>query len=96
MDEIADLTLIEERLKKILWDKFNIDLSFWDENKVDADLLSTTVGLVPRDLIYLLYYVEKEFNIKIKDEDIINRKFSSLKNIKDIILDSYSIDEIKY
>lgn len=73
-------------LNNIFKNRFNIDL-FNNENdlSIDDNLLGSKFELRARDLIYLLYDVEKEFNIIISEEDIGNIKFNTVNNILAII-----------
>lgn len=51
----------------------------------DRSLLNPEVGLEPRDLIYLFFELQKEFGIRFKEEDILERKFHMLNNIKQAV-----------
>ncbi|MBD7912579.1 peptide maturation system acyl carrier-related protein [Clostridium cibarium] len=90
---ITDLTLKDKKLKKIFCDRFKIESKFWNEDNAKAHLLSSTIGLAPRDLIYLLFDVEKEFDIKIEDKYIVSGEFCSFNNIKNIILEQLNTEE---
>lgn len=87
MNTTIDSTLIEKQLKEIINVRFNISPDFWNEDTIETPLLTSKVGLLPRDLVYLLFDIENKFNIKIKDEYIINGQFNSFKNIKNILLE---------
>lgn len=73
---------VELKLNKIFIDKFNIN--FLDSKsgiKKKDNLLGYKFKFQPRDLIYLLYYIEEEFNITITEQDISSIKFNTLDNI---------------
>lgn len=74
------------KLNNIFKKRFNIDLF---DNKSDININDNLLGknfrLKARDLIYLLYDIEKEFNIVISEDDIDNIKFNTINNIISII-----------
>ena len=77
---------VELKLNKIFIDKFNIN--FLDNRsgiEKQDDLLGYKFKFHPRDLIYLLYYIEEEFNITITEQDITSIKFNTLDTILFII-----------
>ena len=76
---------IINRLKKTFKDRFFIDLSEYTNSDLSKELLSGAFKLSPGSLIYLFFDVEKEFNIRIPEEDIAYGKFNSFNNIVDIV-----------
>lgn len=74
------------KLNNIFKKRFDIDLF---DNKSDININDNLLGknfrLKARDLIYLLYDIEKEFNIVISEDDIDNIKFNTINNIISII-----------
>ncbi|WP_024831768.1 peptide maturation system acyl carrier-related protein [Ruminiclostridium josui] len=77
---------ITEKLNKIFKNRFEIDL-FSEELAVNIDdnILGKKFRFRARDLIYLVYDIEKEFNIIITDEDIDDIKLNTLRNIITVI-----------
>lgn len=77
---------INTRLNNIFKNKFNIDL-FNNEININIydNLLGNKFKLAPRDLFYLLCYIEKEFDITISEDDINNIQFNTISNIIKII-----------
>lgn len=95
MDNFSENEDINIRLNNIFKTKFSIDLF---DNRCDTSINDNLLGkkfkLTPRDLIYLLDYVEKEFNITITDYDIDNIKFNTINNILQIIKSKSTAKEI--
>ncbi len=77
---------INIKLNNIFKNKFDIDL-FDNKNdiSINDNLLGKNFRLKARDLIYLLYDIEKEFNIVISEDDIDNIEFNTISNIINII-----------
>lgn len=74
-----------EKLKRIFKDIVRLDFDNMEALYLDKHLLSQIFGLKPRDLIYLLFAIEKEFNITIPQQDIAEGKFSTFNSIYSII-----------
>lgn len=51
----------------------------------EEPLLGEKYCLAPRDLLYLFFDIEKEFGITIPEDDILAKKFNSIKNLIGII-----------
>ncbi len=81
-----DKNYVTEKLNKIFKNRFEIDL-FSNELGVNMDdnVLGKKLKFRARDLIYLVYEIEKEFNITISDEDIDETKINTIRNIITII-----------
>ncbi|ASR49416.1 hypothetical protein B4V02_23405 [Paenibacillus kribbensis] len=78
LDIAATLNTLFFELFKV--DKTKLISSYWDE-----DLMGERVGLAPRDLLYLFTEIEREFNILIPEEDVVQGHFRSLKGIEGVI-----------
>lgn len=65
-------------LKKILFDVFSVDIK---ERDFDKLLLSSEIGLCPRDLLYLLIEIEKKFDVNLTSDDISNGCLKTFNNI---------------
>jgi peptide maturation system acyl carrier-related protein len=76
---------IEERLKNIFKSRFDKDMDKYNESILDKELLGFDIGMKPRDLLYLFFDIEKEFDIKIPEKDIVEKKFNSFNNITAVI-----------
>lgn len=72
-------------LKNIFARRFDIDMEQKEGALLDKHLLGIDIGLEPRDLIYLYFDIEKEFDINIPDEDVAEGKFNTFNNIAEII-----------
>lgn len=86
MNKFSENIDINVKLNNIFKNRFDIDL-FNNERNIDIDdnLLQRKFKLRARDLMYLLYDVEKEFNLTISEDDIDNIKFNTIRNIINII-----------
>ncbi len=81
----TDKIMIKETLSKIFNERFKINISNkWNEVQ-DLHFLSNKFGMAPRDLLYLHYDIEREFDINISEEHIVNDRFTTLNNIIQII-----------
>lgn len=86
MNNFVENIDINKRLNIIFKNRFDIDLFNNELNiNIDDNLLGSKFKLAPRDLIYLLYDVEKEFSITISKDDIDNIEFNTINNIINII-----------
>lgn len=74
-----------EKLKKIFKDRFSIHLNQFGDDSLDKNLLSHEMGLSARDLVYIFFDVEKEFEITIPQNYIAEGRFNTFNNILDII-----------
>lgn len=81
----TDEIMIREILYKIFNERFKIDISNKWNDVQDLHFLSNKFGMAPRDLLYLHSDIEREFNIRISEEHIVNDKFTTLNNIIQII-----------
>ncbi|GAA0114756.1 acyl carrier protein [Clostridium senegalense] len=80
---------INVRLNNILKKRFDVDLFNNEYNiNINDNLLGRKFKLRARDLIYLLYDIEKEFDIEISEFHIDNIKFNNINNIINIINDA--------
>ncbi len=76
---------IEERLKKLFRVRLNIDFDKYDRSFLGKLLLGREICMTPRDLLYVFFDVEKEFEVKIPQSDIVSGKFITFNNIYEII-----------
>ncbi|WP_313563152.1 peptide maturation system acyl carrier-related protein [Ruminiclostridium cellobioparum] len=73
------------RLKIIFKERFNIDVDQKESTFFDRNLLYKEIGLEARDLLYLFFDIEKEYNITIPEEVIVDGKFNTFNKIVEII-----------
>ncbi|MFZ5986131.1 MAG: peptide maturation system acyl carrier-related protein [Bacillota bacterium] len=85
MNKHAVLDDIKSKLIRIFRDRYNIDLSSGDEGSFSKELMGKEIRLLPRDLLYLFFDVEREFGIQIPEGEIINGNFRSINSIIGII-----------
>lgn len=76
---------IEQKLKDILSRGFGISPGSWTKARARSNFLSRDFLLVPSDLLFLFFEIEKEFGIKIPQEAVVSGKFNSFQNITEII-----------
>lgn len=78
---------VVNRIKNILNKRFMIDTKIVEDNeKWNKNLLGRPYAFTARDLMYLFFEIENEFNIHIEKEDILSEKFSNLEGIVNIVL----------
>ncbi|MCX7745303.1 MAG: peptide maturation system acyl carrier-related protein [Clostridia bacterium] len=82
-----------EKLKSIFFNRFEMNLSKCSQEDFDRALLGSFFNLAPRDLIYLFFDIEKEFNINIPQDEIVEGRFNTINNIADMIDKQLSIKE---
>lgn len=59
-----------------------IDFQEVNENEL---LLGSTLNITPRELVLILFDIEREFNIKIDEKDIVEGMFKTYKQIKGVV-----------
>lgn len=85
---------VTKKLLKIFKERFDMNLSEnWEEIQ-DYHLMGSKVRLVARDMLYLYFDIEKEFGIRISEENVVNGKFSTLRNIIQIVCCELESDKI--
>lgn len=85
MDNSVKINEIRTRLNEIFKARLKLDLDSSGENISDGYLLGQEIHLAPRDLLYLLLDIEKEFAVTIPEQEIVAGKFNSFNNIVEII-----------
>ncbi len=75
------------RINNILEERFGVDpkLIINDEDR-KKNLLGGKFGFTPRELLYLFFEIENEFNIHIEDDDVISEKFNNIEGIVSTVL----------
>lgn len=76
---------ILERLNAIIYKLFNIDIDISSNNIKSVDIFTDKYFLQPRDLVYLFFETQKEFNIRIPQSSIINGCFRTINGIMEIV-----------
>lgn len=82
--ELEDNNILN-RIERIIEDKFNISINKISEDYINENLLGKRIRLEARDLLYLLFEVEKEFNIRIPEESISAEEFATLNGIAQVV-----------
>ena len=67
---------IKHNLKKIILEQFNID-----EDKLGKVDKLYLLGLMPRDVLRLVLYIENEYDIHFTENELVENKFDSIENI---------------
>lgn len=75
---------IENKLFQIFKKRTKIDFEAHKELQ-NKNVFDVEINLQPRELVYILYDIEKEFNIKVPDHYLINKKFCSFEMIEKIV-----------
>lgn len=73
-----------EEIKVLINKNFDVPLDILNESK-NISLLSSKIGLLPRDLLKLIVLLEEEYSIKITENEIIGTRVDYLKNLVRII-----------
>lgn len=76
------MNVMADKLKNVILGLFNLELQ---EKDFDKLLLSSEIGLSPRDLLYLLFEIEERFNIKISEEQIIKGDLKTVNSILSLL-----------
>lgn len=86
MKDYYNKGLVIAKLKKIFTDRCNFSYDKYDEEYLGKNLLGYEINLNARDLVYIFFDIENEFEISIPESFIINGNFSNLKSITDIVM----------
>lgn len=81
----SNQNLIRKKLIKIMEETFHTRVEFLSGEYDNVKLTGSLFHFAPRDLVYLLFEVERVFNIDISTNAIINNRFNSIKDIVTII-----------
>ncbi len=76
---------IENRLNSIIYNKFEISNISTNIQLRNENLLGDILNFTPSYLLILFFEIEKEFNISIPEEEIVDGNFNSFINIVKII-----------
>lgn len=79
-------SITREHVKYRLINLFKTKMFYdFDVGKMDIHFFNNNIGMQPRHLLYLYFFVENEFEIKIPENCIISGAFCTFNNICDII-----------
>lgn len=84
--DIENKKIIKDKVKKIFNNRFGINMDVWKLVN-DKHLLGKEIGLSSRDLIYILFDIENEFDIQIPQDVIVNNGLVSFNAIIETICD---------
>jgi peptide maturation system acyl carrier-related protein len=76
--------MVTPKLMDLFNTYFQIDF-IKNENLLLKNLLSEEIGMAPRDLVCLFFYIEEEFKITIPEDSIANEEFAYFNSILQII-----------
>lgn len=82
---------IKDELGKIFEQRFGIPEKMFCQMDETKDLLAREYNFGYREMIYLLYDIERVFLIKVPDQDLLSGRYGSLKNIIEIIYEQLQI-----
>lgn len=77
---------IKEVIYRIFQERFEMDVTKLGPEGCDKHLLGREIGLAPRDLLYLYFDLEKEYNITFPQEEVAAGKFSTINNITELVV----------
>ena len=77
---------MEEKIKEMIKTTLNVNIDNMTEDEKDYPLLSKKFDVMPYQMLVFFTRVEKEFDIRIPDESIVDGKFNSYNDISKIIL----------
>lgn len=80
---------VESRLALVFQKRVHIDFKVRIDLR-DEKLLGKKIGMYARDLLLILYDIEREFGMKVPDRYIIDGYFDTYNHIIDIIIESTS------
>lgn len=83
-----------EKVNRIFLNRFHINIDQKDATFLDKQLLGYDWGFNARDLLYLYFDLEKECNIKIPQEFIIQGKFKTINNIIELLCEVYEREAV--
>lgn len=72
---------MEQELKKIIKDTLFIDINQLTEEEKKYPLLSSRFNILPYQMLVFFTRVEEKFEIKIKEEDIVEGNFNCYRDI---------------
>lgn len=81
---------ILDKINKILLEKLHITIK---EEYYNEDLLGKANKLASRDLLYLFFFIQEEFNISIDSKYILEGNFNTINNIIDIVHKTLQVKE---
>ncbi len=84
----CNLNDIQKRLDNILSDKFVKKYDCSDLELRNKEMLGSYIRFTPAELLCLFFEVEKEFNILICEEYIVQGRFNTYNNICSVITDT--------
>jgi len=84
-DNVLTINNIEEKLNNLFIKRFNINIDKIGEKYKSKKLLGSEIGMTPRDLLYLYFDIENEFEIAIPQECIASGEFGTYNGICRII-----------
>lgn len=84
---------IKSKITGLLKNKFAIETL--NSSDWDTELSNAPFSFNARDMVYLLFEIEKLFQIRIKNEDLIAKKFFTLNNIVECINSALSSTAMK-
>lgn len=79
----------ERVLGNFLFDMWHIDMQSDTELRTEK-LLGSKINMEARDLVVLLFAIEKKMNIRIERESIIDGRFDTFEHIVDLICNASS------
>lgn len=93
IDEL-DVVSIDKKLKGIFLSRFGLDMENLNKDHLDKELLGFRFRFKARDLLCLHHFVEKEFDIVIPEEAIVEGRFNTYNNILAIVKSKIEFEKV--
>lgn len=90
--EISD---IECKIESLFNKTFQIDFNAMSREAKNEELLSFRFRLKARDLLTLLFDIEREFKISIPEDDIQTGKFNTFNNIVNLAYEQIKLKDMR-
>ncbi|GFZ33315.1 hypothetical protein CSC2_38410 [Clostridium zeae] len=89
LEKTLDKQQVLDKLSEVIERRFNFSVKEISPSWENELILGSKFGFTPRELIYLFFEVQKEFNLRIPQEHILDGSFKTLAGIADSILQVY-------
>lgn len=77
---------VVDKINAVIKDKLLIDLNILSDEDKSISLLSSKIGLRPRDLVAIFKELESAFDINFTNEDVTESRFDIYNNIVDSVM----------
>ncbi|MBK1810691.1 hypothetical protein JHL18_08580 [Clostridium sp. YIM B02505] len=89
LEKTLDKQQILDKLSEVIEKRFDFPVKEISPSWEKELILGSKFGFTPRELIYLYFEVQREFGLKIPQENILDGSFKTLEGIAESILHVY-------